>query len=192
MSDTYANFSALACSEASDAWNVLTVDRPGSGVLIIAPHGGGIEPGTSELARMIAGEDYSLYCFEGLKERGNRDLHITSHNFDEPRALELAARSSFVVAIHGCLGTDAIYLGGRDSALIDLLTHSLQRARLPVFASDHRYPARHPNNICNRGTRGIGAQLEITRDLRCQQTIPSVAEAVRSAIAVAWAIGCGG
>jgi phage replication-related protein YjqB (UPF0714/DUF867 family) len=53
-------------------------------VAVIAPHGGGIEPGTSELATAIAGDDFSLYLFEGLKSAGNGELHITSTNFDEP------------------------------------------------------------------------------------------------------------
>ena len=35
-------------------------------IVIIAPHGGGIEPGTSELAIAIAGEELSFAVFEGL------------------------------------------------------------------------------------------------------------------------------
>ena len=184
MTDKYFNFDALSRSEPSDDWRIIRAYRPDSMVLIIAPHGGCIEPGTSELATQIAGDDYSLYCFEGLKRSSNRDLHITSHHFDEPSALELAAPSAVIVGVHGCLGEGAIYVGGLDSPLVELLAGALKIARLPVFASDHKYPATHPNNICNRGSRRLGAQLEITRDLRTWQAIACVADAVRSALAV--------
>ena len=184
VTDKYFNFEALSRSEPSDDWRIIRADRPDSLVLIIAPHSGCIEPGTSELATQIAGDDYSLYCFEGLKRRGNRDLHITSHHFDEPSALELAAPSAVIVGVHGCLGEGAIYVGGLDAPLVELLAGALKIARLPVFASDHHYPATHPNNICNRGIRGLGAQLEITSDLRRGHAIPQIAQAVRSAIAV--------
>jgi phage replication-related protein YjqB (UPF0714/DUF867 family) len=53
-------------------------------VAIIAPHGGKIEPGTSEIAAAIAGDDYSLYRFQGLRDRPREELHITSAKFDEP------------------------------------------------------------------------------------------------------------
>lgn len=43
-----------------------------------APHGGGIEPGTSEIADAIGGERGSFYTFGGLKSSGTADLHITS------------------------------------------------------------------------------------------------------------------
>ena len=43
----------------------------GSLVAIIAPHGGKIEPGTSEIVRSIAAEDYNFCAFEGIKPAGN-------------------------------------------------------------------------------------------------------------------------
>ena len=42
---------------------------------VMAPHGGGIEPGTSELACAIAGKQHSYYTFSGIKTSGNRLLH---------------------------------------------------------------------------------------------------------------------
>ena len=71
---------------------------------IIAPHGGMIEPGTSDIAAAIAGNDYGLYCFEGLRDRPHRDLHITSANFREPKCVELVAGCDLVVAVHGLDG----------------------------------------------------------------------------------------
>ena len=55
-----------------------------SAYAIIAPHGGGIEPGTTELAEAIARNDFSFYTFEGKKRTSNRDLHLTATRFDEP------------------------------------------------------------------------------------------------------------
>lgn len=41
-------------------------------VAIIAPHGGSIEPGTSEIAATIAGDSQSFYAFEALRPAGVR------------------------------------------------------------------------------------------------------------------------
>ncbi|MFX4608957.1 poly-gamma-glutamate hydrolase family protein, partial [Acinetobacter baumannii] len=77
----------------------VTVERRGSGVAIVAPHGGRIERGTSEVARAIAGNDFDLYLFEGALPTMNFEmLHITSTRFDEPRALALIADCDAVLA----------------------------------------------------------------------------------------------
>ena len=166
IQDKYANFAQLKQAESSAAWRVKSVRR-NSQALIVAPHGGNIEPGTSELATLIAGTSYSLYLFEGYKRPGeNRALHITSHHFDEPRARTLAAKHSVVLGIHGCKGTRSIYVGGRDARLRADLTAALLSTGVRVKSHGHKFPAMEPGNICNRGTRGRGAQLEITRDLR--------------------------
>ena len=52
-------------------------------------HGGGIEPGTTELARRVANiGEYDFYTFEGLMPKHNERLHITSTVFDEPTLLK--------------------------------------------------------------------------------------------------------
>ena len=82
--DTYNSFANLAKhAEEGRDFKVRTQERLGTTV-IIAPHGGGIEPGTSEIAEAIAGNDLSLYLFEGIRDENNRELHITSTRFDEP------------------------------------------------------------------------------------------------------------
>ena len=79
VSDSYGSFAELAIGEAEGRdWVRLYLDR-GSRFLVMAPHGGWIEPYTTELAQAIAGEDFSFYTFKGVKERGNRHLHLTSH-----------------------------------------------------------------------------------------------------------------
>jgi phage replication-related protein YjqB (UPF0714/DUF867 family) len=183
MNDRYDSFSSLAREAPRDSWRRVCRDVPTSNTLIIAPHGGDIEVGTSELASSVAGDDHNLYCFEGLKTRRFRDLHVTSHRFDDPVALDFAARAAIVVAIHGCKGDRSIYVGGRDAELVALLTARLVEAGFPAQSDHHDFPAIHPDNICNRGSRGTGVQLELTRDLRGAETRPAIAQAIRSAIA---------
>lgn len=155
-----------------------------SSTLIIAPHGGDIEAGTSELAASVAGDDHNLYCFEGLNTNCFRDLHVTSHRFDDPIVLDLAARAAIVVALHGCKGDRSIFVGGRDGELVALLTGRLVEAGFPARSDNHAFPAINPDNICNRGSRGVGAQLELTRDLRGAELRPAIAQAIRGAISV--------
>jgi len=163
--DKYRNFSALEAAEPKNAWRIRKRVRDPR-VLIIAPHGGRIEPGTSPLAARIAGNAYSLYQFEGLKPLGqNGDLHITSHHFDQQDAVAMAEKSSITLGIHGCNGVCAIFVGGLDTALRDDLTIALVQAGFRATSRGHNFPAAEPNNVCNRGSRG-GAQLEITPDLR--------------------------
>jgi phage replication-related protein YjqB (UPF0714/DUF867 family) len=186
MLDKYNSFAALEAGEvAGTDYCVNVVERYESGVLIIAPHGGSIEIGTSELATLIAGNDYSLFTFDGLKARGlNRDLHITSHNFDHPECVTLAARHAVVLGVHGCKGESTqVYVGGLDTDLTTLLTERLLEAGLPASAAGHKYPGRNPRNICNRGARERGAQLELTLDLRGPSTRAVIASLVRGALA---------
>jgi phage replication-related protein YjqB (UPF0714/DUF867 family) len=186
MVDKYETFAELAQFEVSGTdYRVRAVARPDSPVIVIAPHGGTIEIGTSELAQLIAGHDHSWFAFEGLKaECGpNRDLHITSHRFDHPECLAHVERSSVVLAVHGCRGEAEIFVGGLDEALTELLTERLSSAGFRATAEGHRYPGRHPLNICNRGARGRGAQLEVTLDLRDSSARTRIADVVREALA---------
>jgi phage replication-related protein YjqB (UPF0714/DUF867 family) len=181
----YASFGELAQHESLGRdFCVRRVERPGSRVAILAPHGGKIEEGTSEIAALIAGADHSLFCFEGLKSYGgNRDLHITSHCFDHPDCLDMAACRDIIVSVHGCRGHARIFIGGLDVDLSGRLSIGLAAEGYVVVSEGHSYPGRHPFNICNRGLRKKGAQLEITYDLRAPEHHARIARAVRSAIA---------
>jgi phage replication-related protein YjqB (UPF0714/DUF867 family) len=184
MADKYASFAELASFEASGTdYRVDAVVRPDSPVVVIAPHGGSIEVGTSELAQLIAGDDHSFFVFEGLKPDGrNRDLHITSHRFDHPECLALVERCAVTLAVHGCIGEARIYVGGLDEELTALLTDHLSAAGFDASVDGHRYPGRNPLNICNRGARGRGAQLEVTKDLRDAPARTRIANVVRGAL----------
>lgn len=185
MADKYASFAELAINEAHGTdYRIIAVERPHSPVLIVAPHGGTIEVGTSELAISVAGEEHSLFSFEGLKPWGrNRDLHITSHCFDHPHCLELVARSSVTLGIHGCKGDSQIYVGGLDTELSELLTRRLSEAGFPATTTGHRYLGRNPLNVCNRGRRQRGAQLELTLDFRQRYARELIKPVIRAALA---------
>ncbi len=190
-SDKYKSYSALAAAETEGVdYRKFFTERP-SPVLIAAPHGGTIEPGTSELAVAIAGNDLSLYCFEGLKpNRPHSDLHIESHLFDEPEGLRLAAAADVVVTMHGRKDegdTETVWLGGLDHQLRDAVAKNLQDAGFRVRTTGHRLSGEEPDNICNRGKHGAGGQLEIPRTLRDAligdtEKLANFAGAVQSAI----------
>lgn len=166
--DKYRNFAELAAAEDPGSYRIVAVNR-GSAQVLLAPHGGGIEPGTSEIALAIAGDDVSLYLFEGRKAAGNRDLHITSTNFDEPQGRQLVAASQVAVAVHG-EASDAgaiVYLGGRDAGLIATLQQHLEQDGFDVRKhASAALQGTHSENICNRGQSGAGVQLELSKALR--------------------------
>lgn len=169
-SDKYQNFAELSAAEDAAGYRIVPVPR-GSEIVVMAPHGGSIEPGTSEIARAVAGSELTLYLFEGRKDAGNRDLHVTSTNFDEPQGLQLAGSGQLVLAVHGEGSEDraVVYLGGRDRALGSRL-----KARLEAFGfkvethADASLQGTHPQNICNRGASGAGVQLELSKALRLE------------------------
>lgn len=169
MPDKYANFAELAKCEPSVAY-AISHHQTGSSTAIVAPHGGGIEPGTSELCLQIAGEDLSWYRFEGCKAAHNGDLHITSSNFDEPTCLELIGASRRVLTIHGERSEEnVVYIGGLHRLTIEVLLTSLDAAGFVV--RQHENPnlqGQSARNICNLGQLRQGVQLEIAKGLRRQ------------------------
>ncbi len=137
-----------------------------SGLAVMAPHGGGIEPGTSETARSIARGLHSFYHLDGRKRKHNGTLHITSTRFDEPAALALAAASWKIMTVHGCIEDEAdVFLGGLDTALQGLCAEALTAAGFTV-AVHPVFRGTQPENLCNRGRAGMGVQLELSLKLR--------------------------
>jgi phage replication-related protein YjqB (UPF0714/DUF867 family) len=170
MPDKYQNFEELSRNETSGTDFRISVRRAADAFAMVAPHGGGIEPGTSEIADAIAAGEFGFYAFEGLKPSGNTDLHITSTRFDEPLCLALIRGSDIVLTIHG-EDSDAdgepVFLGGRNTELGQRLNDALTPNGFDV--------RRHPNpdlqglerrNLCNRGKSRSGVQLELSRSLR--------------------------
>jgi phage replication-related protein YjqB (UPF0714/DUF867 family) len=190
--DLYRSFRKLKATEGVGVDYRIHIDRRDSPVAIVAPHGGTIEPGTSEIAAAIAGDDFSLYCFEGLqKRRPHYHLHITSTRFDESQCVALVEGSDTVVAVHGLRGAAArVDVGGSDLALRDHVSVALKAAGFDArVVSKGEHAAVNPQNICNRGRRAAGIQLEITKPLRDRLThyrarsrLNAFANAVRRAV----------
>jgi len=182
--DRYSSFVELQDHETLDEDYTLSFRDAGSRVTIIAPHGGKIEPRTSDLTKRIAGENYNFYCFEGIKDKDNACLHITSHRFDEPGAIKLVSKSELVVAVHACTGMDGlVHIGGLDKKLGGRIAKKLQDRGISVSNDHPRFQGSNPDNICNRGATGVGVQLEVTRDLRDDhQKVKAIARAVRAAL----------
>jgi len=153
---------------------------------IVAPHGGGIEVGTSELCLAIAGYHpatlamtppvYDYWMFEGLRPSNNDELHVTSTRCDDIVARSLCAGSLRALGIHGCTPgqaglppeSQAVLVGGRDDTFKRYLRESLAAAGFQAIdATDHEsLNGDEPANIANRTLLGMGAQLEITTPLR--------------------------
>jgi phage replication-related protein YjqB (UPF0714/DUF867 family) len=115
--------------------NARSTSSPVSSTAVIAPHGGGIEAGTSELCMAIAGytpfdantdpgsaavpgepqRDY--WMFEALANSSAQ--HVTSTHCDDPAALAVCASNLYAVSLHGFDDTAAkkIIIGGRDERL---------------------------------------------------------------------------
>ncbi|MEJ2285022.1 MAG: poly-gamma-glutamate hydrolase family protein [Desulfobacterales bacterium] len=182
--DRYSNFKELERDQKLDKDFKLSLRDVSSRVTIIAPHGGKIEPRTSDLARLIAGDNYNFYCFEGIKDKDNACLHITSHRFDEPGAVKLISKSRVVVAVHACTGeAGLVHIGGLNKKLGNMIANELRNRAINVSDEHPRFQGSNPDNICNRGATGIGVQLEVTRDLRDDpQKIKLIALAVRAAL----------
>ncbi|NQD97472.1 poly-gamma-glutamate hydrolase family protein, partial [Staphylococcus xylosus] len=75
MTDKYNSMSELEAEtiEHSD-WEIVSRYLD-SQVIITAIHGGGIEPGTTEIADLTAQKGkYDYFSFKGTKSKGNEDL----------------------------------------------------------------------------------------------------------------------
>lgn len=166
--DKYGSFAELSESEHEARDYRRVIEKRGSKITVIAPHGGGIEPGTSEIAKAIAGGEFSLYCFEGLKARGNYEgLHITGTNFDDPACVQLVNGSNLVLAIHGCDdANEAVYVGGLNENRKAQFIEALRDANFHAEEDVSSHSGRSPQNICNRGCVDGGVQLEISKGLR--------------------------
>jgi len=178
---------------------------------VLAPHGGGIEPGTSELCLAIAGYHpadlvptpaggpvFDYWMFEGLRSSGNAELHVTSTNCDDRIARSLAGGALNALGLHGCTpaqagladGSQAVLVGGRSGAFKSLLLErfgiagirAIDAVSVPALQGDD------PSNIANRTLLGAGGQLEITTPLRqAMFEVNTRADRKHTTTAVFWA-----
>lgn len=166
--DRYSNYAELAREEILDKDYTIACRPVSRKVAVIAIHGGGIEPGTADIADAVAGKTYSFYAFKGLKRSGNGVLHLSSNRFDEPQGRRICAEAETVLSIHGCRETTAVVLvGGMDGVLKRRVVEALNRDGFPAVISQERgKQGVDPKNICNRCQSGKGVQLEISRGFR--------------------------
>jgi len=159
-------------------------------VFIMAPHGGSIESGTTELALATAGftDDfdkhpaepgtYDYFIFDGTNpEDQNGRLHVTASHYDDPVANELVQNSIVSLAFHGCTDEQpdqstgneymACLIGGLDETFKELLELRLQGAGFNAFiTSQETLNGDIPENIINQNKLHAGAQFEMTTSLR--------------------------
>jgi phage replication-related protein YjqB (UPF0714/DUF867 family) len=156
---------------------------------ILAPHGGGIEPGTSELCLAVAGYHpanlpqippagvtYDYWMLEGVRERDNAELHVTAVGCDDGVAVSLCAGSLNALALHGFqpgppdMSEDdqVVLVGGGNTILKDYLLEGLRRAKFDARDADLHGELNGDAtcNIVNRTLLGMGAQLELSTPLR--------------------------
>ena len=172
----YRNYEELKDNEQEGKDYLIHSRKKKSHIAIVAHHGGKIQPGTTEIADAIAGEDYNFYSFEGIKNGlENGRLHIHSHLFDEPRALDIVTKVHQVIAIHGMAdyeghdmedNDEVIYLGGLDNDLKEEVEKSLIKANFKNITNKSYLQETNPKNICNRGQTGQGVQIGLSWGLR--------------------------
>jgi phage replication-related protein YjqB (UPF0714/DUF867 family) len=166
--DKYADFAELKQNEREGYDYIVLYRKTDSKFAIAAPHGGGIEPGTSDIAEAIAGSEHTFYAFKGIKEAGNRVLHINSNRYDEPTGLNISNNASIVVSIHGCRNREeVVFIGGlNDELKRNILCALNKNGFCAVISEAPGLRGISPQNICNRCRGGKGVQLEISRGLR--------------------------
>lgn len=185
MARLYQTYAELESVETRGKdFDIYISKKPLSNTVIVAPHGGSIERGTSQIARLIAGNKFNLYLFEGLKPADNYEtLHLSSHLFDEPQCLSLISEIENVVTIHGCNGKDeTVYLGGLNESLKQELQIAFEDEGVTSIMEGHKYPGKHPNNICNRGLTKQGVQIELTDTLRGTVAEEKVVKVIRKVL----------
>jgi phage replication-related protein YjqB (UPF0714/DUF867 family) len=189
MTSPYRSFEELKSRELEGKDYQIRSHLRDERVLIMAPHGGKIEPTTAMIAEAIAGGNYSCYSFEGLKEEGNGVLHIESHLFDEPQALQAVKEADVVITVHGQLNHQEgfIMVGGLHVDLRSEIRRRLEAAGFQTRTPPEGLQGIDSENICNRGRLKGGIQLEVSRKERDllktdKERLERFASAVREAI----------
>lgn len=190
--DTYSSLAALKQHLGPNAYRLRVSDRH-SDITIIAPHGGYIEAGSSALAHKIAGREYNLFDFQGLRRANAHELHVTATKFRDRQLTALLERSIAALSVHG-MGTQhhtEIWLGGLNRELKGLVLESLRARGFKVNPDSPMYRGESPNNVVNLA-HNHGVQLELSDELfaqlfvskrfthggRCPKTTPLFADFV--------------
>ncbi|WP_146229034.1 poly-gamma-glutamate hydrolase family protein [Streptomyces sp. NWU339] len=169
MPDVYGSYAELAAAEEEGvAYERRQIPSTATSWASIAIHGGGIEPGSGEVSRVVAAGLMNHYEFAGLLRSGNSRLHVTSTNFDEPIAEGIVAASTRTLSFHGYTGdgTPVTAIGGLDTDLRDKVKAALIAAGFAVIDAPQEISGTNPNNIVNENKILAGVQIEMSRPLR--------------------------
>jgi phage replication-related protein YjqB (UPF0714/DUF867 family) len=119
---------------------------------------------------------YDYWMFEGLRDSGNPELHVTSTGCDDGVAVSLCAGSLNALALHGFLprppgmpaDAQVVLAGGGNTTLAGYLREGLRRAGFDArdAGPDGELNGDAACNIVNRTLLGMGAQLELSKPLR--------------------------
>jgi phage replication-related protein YjqB (UPF0714/DUF867 family) len=83
MTEPYRDFANLVLHCVQGRNYRFVIRDLGADTTVIAIHGGGIEPLTSEVATAIAGEEHNLYDLRGIRARDNAALRVPVLRFGE-------------------------------------------------------------------------------------------------------------
>ena len=147
--------------------------------LLAAPHGGRIEPMTSEITMAVAGiSGRAYYLFEGLLRRGNWGrLHMDSRTFDEPDFVALVPETEYVVSFHGKerdrtrnIDVGGLHEDGRRLMIAalnrDLNQHGVNAVDATQSPKARTIAGLSPRNVTNREEReeGFNSNSQEERD----------------------------
>jgi len=174
MPDKYKSYKELSENTKPREDYAIVVNERLSPISIIAIHGGGIEPGTTELAEALAKKGaYKYYSFIGMRDEGgegpgNTELHITSNKYVEETGTRMIADSIGTISLHGSKQEEEIiFIGGKNFTHGNLIKDELRYRGFNVAADcPGRYSGLSPFNVCNRNMRSMGVQIEMSRGLR--------------------------
>ena len=168
---------------AKEGTDFVVKTRQGNTIwLIVAPHGGIIEPGTELLADYISSRSGSaLYTFKSntqiCDQGGNcRSMHITSTQFDDPKLYSFINqyKNGVIIGVHayGSLHpgepypgetSEMIIVGGLNKNLKAIVASKLYAAGFNVdLRNGGPFSAMSPQNFVNKTIFG-GLQIEVSR-----------------------------
>lgn len=161
--DTYQDMRSLLEKEPAGNYEIILEDRK-SPVLVVAPHGGKIEPRTGNIAKAIAGEEFNYFEFAGKMETGNyQRLHVKSVSYNPPTLDPLLKNSGYSLSVHGVTGEVPLtYVGGLDEENVQKVVAALKAAGFTAMPSPDQYNGSNKSNFINKNLRQKGIQLEIS------------------------------
>lgn len=164
--DRFKTMKELMASVSKDDYNLEINLIKESNVLIVSPHGGRIEFGTSELSKVIAGNEFNRFDFSGkLKHENFKNLHVTSTGYGVKELDAMNLECSVTLSLHGFkepYGSKLTLIGGLDEHGKNKVLEELTKNGFNALLATDRFTAASPDNIVNKNKRKMGIQLEIS------------------------------